>query len=174
MSVTRLHAKDGERIKVNKLDDCGYVFATRKDIPYVKGNRKPDAVAVIARDEQGRLLTIREKRPVVGGYLWSVPAGMVDEGETVEEAAVREVKEETGLDLDVSHGMIYRNTFSSPGWTDELVAIVAGTVRGKITDSNLQHEEDIRAFLMDPDDLDRAGLGNSETPMSMWLALSLM
>lgn len=173
MGVIRLHGKDGERIKVNKLSN-GYTFATRKDVAYVDGNRKPDAVAVVARDDQGRLLVIREKRPVVGGYLWSIPAGMIDDGETIEQAAIREVKEETGLDLDVSHGMIYRNTFSSPGWTDELVAIVAGTVRGEITDSNLQHQEDIQAFLMDPDDMVRADLGHSETPMSMWLALTLM
>lgn len=173
MNSTLLHGKEGDYLKIRKLNN-GYTFATRKDIAVVDGNDKCDAVAIVARDRDGRLLTIREKRPVIGGYIWSVPAGMIDQGETPESAAVREVKEETGLDFDPRNGMIYTNTYSTPGMTDEKVAIVTGIVSGEITRNNLQHEEDINAYLMDPDDMARAGFHLQNTPMSMWLALTLL
>ena len=45
------------------------------------------------------LLARRDKDP--GEGLWSIPGGGVELGETQEEAAVRETKEETGVDCDV-------------------------------------------------------------------------
>ncbi|TYS67933.1 NUDIX domain-containing protein [Sutcliffiella horikoshii] len=54
------------------------------------------AVAVIIFDEQKRILL--QKRADVG--LWTIPAGHVEPGETVEEAAVREVYQDTGLVVD--------------------------------------------------------------------------
>lgn len=42
------------------------------------------------------IILIRRKNPPYG---WAIPGGFVDYGETVEEAAVREAKEETGLDI---------------------------------------------------------------------------
>jgi 8-oxo-dGTP diphosphatase len=50
----------------------------------------------IVRDARGRLLMIRRGTPP-GQGLWSVPGGRVEPGETTEQAAVREVLEETGL-----------------------------------------------------------------------------
>lgn len=172
--LTRLFGADGTRLKVNKVNHNGYMFSTRKDKTVFEGNIQPDAVVIIAQDEQGRELIIREFRPVIDKYVYARPAGMIDPGETPEQAAIREIKEETGLDLDVSNGTIYTQTYVSPGWTDELVAVVTGIVRGKITDANLHGDEDIQAFLMDPDDMLRHGLHKRETPMSIWLALSLL
>jgi len=45
-----------------------------------------------------KYLLVQEKQAKVYG-LWNLPAGRVDEGETLEQAAIREVKEETGLDI---------------------------------------------------------------------------
>ncbi|ANE45944.1 DNA mismatch repair protein MutT [Paenibacillus swuensis] len=55
------------------------------------------AVAVMIRDEEGRLLL--QKRADVGK--WAVLSGHIEPGEKVEEAAVREVKEEAGLDVRI-------------------------------------------------------------------------
>jgi 8-oxo-dGTP diphosphatase len=58
----------------------------------------PCAGAII-RDPHGRLLLIRRGRePGLG--LWSLPGGRVEHGETPAEAAVREVREETGLEVE--------------------------------------------------------------------------
>lgn len=47
-----------------------------------------------------RYLLIQERQPHVYG-LWNLPGGHVDEGETLEAAAIREAKEETGFEVKV-------------------------------------------------------------------------
>lgn len=51
-------------------------------------------------DAAGRLLLVRRGQAPSAG-LWSVPGGRVEPGESAAEAAVREVREETGLDVHV-------------------------------------------------------------------------
>lgn len=54
-------------------------------------------VGVILRDAQGRILL--EKRSDNG--MWGIPGGGIDPGESVQEAALREIKEETGLTIRI-------------------------------------------------------------------------
>jgi 8-oxo-dGTP diphosphatase len=55
-------------------------------------------VGAVIRDEAGRLLmTLRGHDP--GRGLWSIPGGRIEPGESAEAAVVREVREETGLDV---------------------------------------------------------------------------
>ncbi|MGH3302716.1 MAG: NUDIX domain-containing protein [Streptosporangiaceae bacterium] len=55
-------------------------------------------VGAVIRDDTGRLLLIlRGHDP--GRGLWSIPGGRIEPGETAEAAVVREVREETGLDV---------------------------------------------------------------------------
>ena len=56
----------------------------------------PDYVAVVARTQDGRILLVRQHRPVVGHETIELPSGHVDPGETPEAAARRELLEETG------------------------------------------------------------------------------
>jgi len=56
------------------------------------------AGAVVHR--RGRVLLLRRKNPPNAGK-WALPGGLVELGETVQEAAVREIKEETGLSVAV-------------------------------------------------------------------------
>jgi mutator protein MutT len=58
------------------------------------------SVGAVVREESGRILVVRRARPPSRG-LWSIPGGRVEPGETLAEAARREVREETGLDVDV-------------------------------------------------------------------------
>ena len=57
------------------------------------------AVAVVVRDAFGRLLMIER----TDNGLWAIPGGAQDIGETTREAAVREVHEETGIEVDVTN-----------------------------------------------------------------------
>ena len=53
--------------------------------------------AIIAQD--GNVLLVRRANPPLQGQ-WSIPGGLVEIGETTKEAVIREVREETGLQID--------------------------------------------------------------------------
>ena len=56
--------------------------------------RHAPAVAVLARDELGRVLGVVQRRPAVDARTWELPAGLIDPGETAHAAAARELAEE--------------------------------------------------------------------------------
>lgn len=56
------------------------------------------AADVLIEDETGRVLLIRRRNAPHG---WAIPGGFVDVGETLEQAAVREMLEETGLEVEL-------------------------------------------------------------------------
>ncbi len=59
-------------------------------------------VGAVIKDDAGRMLLIRRGHEP-GKGLWSVPGGRIEPGETDQQAVVREVREETGLDVQCGH-----------------------------------------------------------------------
>ena len=59
---------------------------------------RPDTVAIVAIDQDLNILLVRQYRYAISKYALEIPAGLVDKGETAEEAARRELREETGYD----------------------------------------------------------------------------
>lgn len=57
----------------------------------------PAASAVVA-DEQGRILVARRR----DNDLWTIPGGAMEPGESIAQTAAREVKEETGIDVEIT------------------------------------------------------------------------
>src|SRR5512136_2347803 len=55
-----------------------------------------DCVVILPIDSKGNILLVRQFRHAVGKELLELPAGSIDPGETPEQAAVRELREETG------------------------------------------------------------------------------
>ena len=61
--------------------------------------RNPFPTVDIIIEVEGGIVLIERKNPPHG---WAIPGGFVDYGETVEAAAIREAKEETGLDVELT------------------------------------------------------------------------
>ncbi len=81
------------------------------------------AVAVVARDDEGRIAMVRQYRHPIGRRLLELPAGLLDAGpgETPLLAAHRELAEETDLAADRWHVLV--DVALSPGFTDEALRI---------------------------------------------------
>lgn len=56
----------------------------------------PGAVAILPLVDSDHVCLLRNQRPVVGQTLWEIPAGTLEPGEPLEQAAHRELAEETG------------------------------------------------------------------------------
>ena len=65
----------------------------------------------IVQNSEGQYLLVEERQERVRG-LWNIPAGYADEDETSVEAAIRETKDEVGLDVEVDMEpfYVYENT----------------------------------------------------------------
>ena len=59
--------------------------------------RHPGAAAIVALDEAGNIAMLYQYRHAIGGYLWEIPAGCRNAGETPLQCAHRELAEEAGL-----------------------------------------------------------------------------
>jgi 8-oxo-dGTP diphosphatase len=68
-------------------------------------------VVIVSRTGEPKVLLIRRKHEPFAGC-WAIPGGFVDEGETLEEAARRELLEETGVEVDDLEQI---GTFGDPG-----------------------------------------------------------
>lgn len=77
----------------------------------------PGAVVILPVLDRERVVLLRNHRPVVGETLWEAPAGTLEPGEAIGEAARRELAEETGYTANrwQSLGFLY----ASPGVLDE-------------------------------------------------------
>ncbi|XP_010067078.3 nudix hydrolase 2 [Eucalyptus grandis] len=69
------------------------------------------SVGVVVMNEKDELLVVQEKTGTFGGTgVWKFPTGVVDEGEDICAAAVREIKEETGIDAEFVEVLAFRQS----------------------------------------------------------------
>jgi ADP-ribose pyrophosphatase len=115
-----------------------------------------NAVAVLGHDpKRDEVVLGSEFRPgalVAGDYPFTdnLIAGAIDDGETALEAAVREMREETGLLLS-DPVLLHAGAFVSSGGTSEKIAIVYGTVDTSLAGGvhgNAKEHEDILSVVL--------------------------
>lgn len=107
----------------------GAVWDVRRDAFELDGTRlvreyqaHPGAVAILAEDDEGRILLIKQYRHPIGYRDWELPAGLLDvDGEAPEAAARRELAEEA--DLEASDWSWLCEFFSSPGGSSERIVV---------------------------------------------------
>ena len=137
-----------------------WTIATRKDKKtleeqFFNGKEdKVDAVVILAyHKDKKKLVAIRQFRIPLNNYVYELPAGLIDNNDDIIPTVKRELKEETGLDLEeVIEDKIGQKLYLSPGMTDESVSLVYCTCSGKISDENLEDDEDIETILLSKED----------------------
>ena len=128
---------------------CGYV---------VYYDPKVAATCIVERDCKV-LMIKRGNQPGIG--LWSMPGGYVDQGEIVEEAAVREVQEETGLVVEVDDLI---GLFSERGHPVIVAAFTAWEVGGVLKAG----PESLDLGFFSPDDLPPLAFPRDATILARW------
>jgi ADP-ribose pyrophosphatase len=144
----------GVRYITRSGDERSWKIATRQKEPKcVKGNyEQPDAVVIVPFHKgKDKMVIIREYRVPLNDYEYGFPAGLVDEGETVEQATRRELREETGL---IVRRIIKSSPpiYSSAGMTDESVAMVYVECEGEPSTRANTESELIETLFISPDE----------------------
>ena len=104
----------------------------------------PGAVAIVALNDAGQVLLIRQYRHPVGHFLWEIPAGLRDvPGEPPHRTGERELREETGYTARTWH--VLTDCYSSPGISTERITVYLARGLAEVPEAErgppLRHEE---------------------------------
>ena len=139
-----------------------YYMASRVEDPEktkaVTGRNEPNGVIMygVFGENKGKVVLVRQYRYPIGGYVYEFPAGLVEPGEELTDAGVREMFEETGLTFTpVDAGCYMKPFFTTVGMTDESCGTVFGYCSGTPTNTNQESSEDIQVVIADREECRR-------------------
>lgn len=165
--------------EISYMDQNGmekiWQFTTRADKPkcLTKQFDMPDAVVIVPFHKvKDKLVIIKEFRVPLGDYQYGFPAGLVDDGETIQQTCMRELKEETGLNvtrIKKSSPPVY----SSSGMSDESVSMIYVECDGTPSNKGNEDSEDITTlFVSQSEALELCKNSTIKLDVKTWLALS--
>lgn len=166
----------------NKLDeDKVWMVASRKSSEqleniYLKNEEDSvDAVVIVGLHKSSeKLVLIRQFRVPINDYIYELPAGLVDEGESIAISVERELREETGLTiLEIQKNKSSDKVYLSPGMSDESVAFVYCKYDGDITDEFLEPDEEIEALLVSQEEAKAILQSNHKIDTKAFLILQM-
>ncbi len=130
------------KYKDRNATDKSWIYATRGS------ETRPDAVVVVPyHRNEDKLVLIKEFRVPLGGKQYGFPAGLVDPGESIEQAGERELHEETGLTV-TRVLKLSPPIFSSSGMTDESICLLYVECEGEPSTLNNEASEEIEVILL--------------------------
>ena len=138
-----------------------YVASRRKDVDSIKAvthDNHADGVILygVYGEEKDKVVLIRQFRYPINGYVYEFPAGLVEPGEDMLDAGIREMQEETGLQFrPVDAGSYSRPFFTTIGMTDESCGTVYGYCSGTPSVAGQEGTEDIQVVLADREECTR-------------------
>ena len=134
---------------------CDAVYLDKKGIvrdwEFIRRRGEIETVAILATlKPSNEIILIKQYRPSLDKWTIELPAGLVDKGETLEEGALRELKEETGYCGTIEY--ISPCLCNTPGLSDEVVRLVYVSIDEGIDISNqtLEETEAIKVLMVDP------------------------
>ena len=139
-----------------------YIASRVKNMERLKLKTKrndPDGIIVYSLygEKRDRVVLVRQYRYSIDDYIYEFPAGLVEEGEGYREAGIRELKEETGLSLELidADPMFEKPGFMSVGMTDESCATIYGYASGTPSKKGQEDSEEIEIVLADREEVKR-------------------
>jgi ADP-ribose pyrophosphatase len=143
METRRLFEGKILNLRVDTVRMPGGRSATREIVEHYS------SVCIVPLDGQGNVLLVRQYRKPAEAQLLEVPAGGMDDGETPEQAALRELQEEIGFTAGTLRHL--SSSWVAPGWCTELLH---GYLATDLRPSRLAPDEDENITLV-PVPLDR-------------------
>ena len=135
---------------VDKLgNDRSWQMVSRESEPkYFTGQFEPGDAVVVVPYHTGydKLVVTREFRVPLGDYEYGFPAGLIEKGESVEQATRRELTEETGLTV-TRFTRISPPVYTTTGISDESVVMVYVECTGEPTSRFNTRSEEIEVIL---------------------------
>lgn len=105
------------------------------------------AMMFAMNDSKDKIVMLKEYRVSAGRHIYMFPAGLIDEGESIKEASIREFKEETGMQFFPEY--VEKERYVSVGIVNERVNIVYGKYSGEPSKENQEDSEDAEILLID-------------------------
>lgn len=140
-----------------------YFMASRasqtEELDLSTGKNAPDGVVIfgVAGERRDKIVLVHQYRYPIADYIYELPAGLIEKGEDYRSAAVREMKEETGLvfhPLDADP-MYEKPFYNSVGMTDESCCMVYGYCDGTVSRDGLEDSEELDVVLADRKEAER-------------------
>ena len=145
-----------------------WFFASRKENPK-KGKGRADAIVIVPFMDD-KIVLIKQFRPSIGEYIIECPAGILEDREEIGDAAQRELKEETGLDI-VNSKIYDIPLYNSIGISDDSVSYVFAEVKGEPTTKWNEVTEYIEILIVDKEEASSLLSSQQNISAKTWLIL---
>jgi ADP-ribose pyrophosphatase len=131
--VSHRRVYDGKilSLEVDEIQEEGGAKGLREVV------RHRGSVAALPVDDDGRVALVRQYRHPVGQALWEAPAGLLEKGESPEEAIRREIEEEVGRRAgEIERLAVF---YPTPGFCDEVLHLFRAT---RLVETPLRPDDD--------------------------------
>ena len=142
----------------NKIKEYDFVsrhnFMSREPEVLSQPYKQESVGIFVFNKDKSKMLLIKEFRYPINNYVISTPAGLIDSGESITDAAIRELYEEVGYTKEqIKIESVLQPSYSSVGISDEQTASVFVTVDDSIKPKqHLEASEDITYFWINAHD----------------------
>ena len=120
---SKMHEEEILKTPRMRLVNVNYMSDDGEEICHTIVRSKP-SVAVIIINERKEIAFIKQFRTTTGKWYYEIPAGMIEKGETIIQAAAREAMEEAGLKIKNALPISYGENLLDPSKSDESFGVV--------------------------------------------------
>lgn len=161
--VSKRIAYKGKRLLIEELK-----YKTQNNIINREHVISGDAVVILPITENNEVIMIQETRTPIEKIIYELPAGMIEKGESPEQAALRELEEETGY--KAKNLEFLNEYYPSVGYSNEKISIFLATNFIK-THQKLDEDEQIEVHKIPLEDVIKAVKNNELKTASVLIAV---